>query len=274
MRGIDTARLCGFALRGERNSAELFGKNAEEAEVLEIGIIGTGVIASAVVRGLVGRGHRIVVSERSSALSSMLAAEFEDVRVAENQIVLEQSDVVFLGLMAEHAAQVLADLTFRPEQQVISLMAGAALQRVQELVAPAKAVAVMIPFPGIALGGSPVMVRGNPTVIERLFGDQNEVFSLPDDAELDAYLSAQAVLSPAVRMVQDAARWLGARVQDPAQGEAFLRVLVGSSLLTSETEPLLEALNTPGGYNARLREHMVDAGMSAEMKRGLDKLSE
>ena len=118
------------------------------------------------------------------------------------------------------------------------------------------------------------MVRGNPTVIERLFGDQNEVFSLPDDAELDAYLSAQAVLSPAVRMVQDAARWLGARVQDPAQGEAFLRVLVGSSLLTSETEPLLEALNTPGGYNARLREHMVDAGMSTEMKRGLDKLSE
>ncbi len=240
---------------------------------MRIGVIGTGKIASALVRGLLAQAdHQVTVSQRSQAHSSRLAEEFKSVRVANNQTVLDQSELVFLGLMAEQASEILSSLRFRPEQRVISLMAGAGLGQVADMVAPARGEAVMIPFPAIATGGSPIMVRGNAALVQDLFGAANTVFELSSDAELTAYLCAQAVLSPATRMVSDAADWLGAQVADPEQGARFLRLLVGSSLLGSDLKPLLQALGTPGGYNARLRDHMVDQGLSDDLKAGLDHL--
>ena len=49
------------------------------------------------------------------------------------------------------------------------------------------------------------------------------------------------MLSPVARMVDDAANWLGDRVSDKTQGEAFLRALVASSLADSGAEALIEA---------------------------------
>lgn len=239
---------------------------------MRLGVIGTGTIAGAVVRGIAGDGHAITVSARGAAVSSALAAEFDNVAVAANQRVLDASEVIFLGLMARAAPAVLADLAFRPGQRVISVMAGMSLDRVAELVAPATACAVMIPFPGIAQGGSPVLVRGAAGLVTALFGARNRIFELGSDAELDAYMCAQAVLSPAVAMVAEAAGWLGHWVADAGQGEAFLRHLVGSSLMASGCAPLIEALNTPGGYNQRLRRHMEAAGTGAALRDGLDGL--
>jgi len=239
---------------------------------MRIGVIGTGTIASAVVEGIGADGHQITVSTRNAANAARLAARYDAVSVADNQAVLDQSDVVFLGLMAGVAADILGGLAFRADHKVISLMAGATLDGIAPMVAPARAEVIMIPFPGIAQGGSPIMARGNAAIVRALFGSNNQIFELTSDREMTAYMSAQAVLSPAVQMVSDAARWLGSRADDPAQAEAFLRVLVGSSLMGGECAALLAALNTPGGYNQRLRQHMEASGMGGVLKQGLDAL--
>ncbi len=239
---------------------------------MRLGFLGCGTIASAVVRGLAGKGHRITVSERSKFQSAALAGAFGDVTAAGNQAVIDASDVIFLGMMAEAAEGILKELVFREDQQVISFMAGADLGRVADLAAPAKAAAVMIPFPGIAQGGSPVIALGDTALLGRMFEPDNRVFALKDENELSAYLSAQAVLSPAARLVGDAAEWLGERVSDPVQGEAFLRMLVSTSLQASGCADLIGALNTPGGYNQRLRLHMEEAGLRSSLAEGLSKL--
>ncbi|UWQ78711.1 NAD(P)-binding domain-containing protein [Leisingera sp. S132] len=239
---------------------------------MRLGFLGCGTIASAVVRGLAGKGRQITVSERSAIHSSSLAEMFDDVTAASNQSVIDASDVVFLGLMAETAEGILSSLAFREDQQVVSFMAGADLDQVASWAAPARAAAVMMPFPGIARGGSPIMALGDVKLLGRIFEPENRVFALQDGAELKAYLSAQAVLSPAARLVGDAADWLGQRVSDPAQGEAFLRMLVSTSLQASGCSELIGALNTPGGFNQRLRLHMEEAGMREDLASGLSEL--
>jgi pyrroline-5-carboxylate reductase len=136
-------------------------------------------------------------------------------------------------------------------------MAGMPIEQVAALVAPAQAVAVMLPYPGIAHGGSPILALGDVGVIEALFSPANTVYALRDAAELEAYLCAQAVLSPAVRMVGVAAEWLG--------GE--------SSLMSGECQSMLDALNTEGGYNQRLRQHLEAAKMREALVGGLDRLA-
>ncbi|WP_127114360.1 NAD(P)-binding domain-containing protein [Shimia sediminis] len=239
---------------------------------MRIGVLGTGTIATAVVHGIAGDGHQIVVSERSVANTSLLAAVYDEVSVAGNQAVLDQSDVVFLGLMAEVAEVMLPRLSFREDQRVISFMAGASKSEAAALVAPATLEAVVMPFPGIAEGGSPVLALGDAELLEEIFGARNTVYAVQSEAELAAYLSAQAVLSPVARMVETAGNWLAAREAVPGVGEAFLRHLVASNLQGTPSAELIEALNTEGGYNQRLRLHMEEGGMVQDLQGGMDAL--
>ncbi|MFK8076763.1 MAG: NAD(P)-binding domain-containing protein [Granulosicoccus sp.] len=241
--------------------------------MMRIGVVGTGTIAAAVVDGIAEDGHQITVSQRGEAHSSRLAGKYENVTVAGNQAVLDASDIIFLGLMADQARHVLSSLTFRPDQKVVSLMSGPTINELQVKVAPAIAVANMIPFPGIATGDSPILILGEAEIANALFGARNSIFQLADQSELAAYLAAQAVLSPATLMVQKAGEWLGDNVKDAAQGEAFLRALVGSSLqATPDCQHLIQALNTPGGYNQRLRLHMEASGFTKQLEEGLSTL--
>ena len=239
---------------------------------MQIGVIGTGTIASAVVRGIAEQGHLIMVSERSAHHAQALADAFECVTVADNQTVIDQSDVVLLGLMAEAAPRILEPLVFRNDHRVISMMAGATLAQVAELVAPAQVAAIMVPFPGIATGGSPVIAKGNIALVQELVTSTNTVYAVDTDTELSAYLCAQAVLSPIARLAEDAAAWLGTRVSAPEAGEAFLRHLLSSSLANSPAADLVTALNTPGGYNQRLRTTLEQAGLRDALRSGLERL--
>lgn len=239
---------------------------------MRLGFLGCGTIASAVVRGLVGQGHQITVSERSEKYASALATEFAEVSVAANADVVAQSDILFLGLLAEAAPEILKGLPFREDQCVVSFMAGAALPAVAAMVHPAEATAIMLPFPGIATGGSPILALGETEVLSDLFEPRDQIFGLADQAELDLYLSAQAVLSPVALMLAEAGQWLGQNGADPKRGERFLRALVCNSLAATPSPDLISALNTPGGYNQRLRLHMEQSGLARDLKPGLDQL--
>ena len=52
----------------------------------------------------------------------------------------------------------------------------------------------------------------------------------------------------------------------------ILRTLIASSLADMESNALVQALNTPGGYNQRLRLHMEASGMGQALVAGLDAL--
>lgn len=86
---------------------------------MRVGFLGTGEITAAMVRGLQGQGHRILVSPRNAERAAALAAEFREVSVAPNDQVVAGSDVVFLCLLARVAGEVLPGLPFRAGQTII-----------------------------------------------------------------------------------------------------------------------------------------------------------
>lgn len=239
---------------------------------MKLGFVGTGTIATAVVHSLAPHGHDIHVSERSRANAAALAARYPSVHVAANQIVVDQSDVIFLGLLPDVAEKTLPGLKFRPNQKVISFIAGIGLDKINEMVAPASAVALMLPYPNIVEPGSVIPMLGDKALISRLFAPQHQIVLLNDEQEMAAVLCAQAVLSPVALLVKTATDWLENAGVDRARGEPFLRGLVASNLKETETRTLLSALNTEGGFNQRLREHMERSGMEGALLKGLDHL--
>ena len=97
------------------------------------GVLGVGSIAAAIVTGLcdgVTDPPDVVLSPRNAERSADLAARLPTVRVAaDNQEVVDAGDVVIVCLLPVHANDVLSGLGFRPEQAVISAIAGLHLAR-------------------------------------------------------------------------------------------------------------------------------------------------
>ena len=242
------------------------------ASMMKTGIIGIGSIGSAVATGLARAGLPVVISRRGAARSTALAAAFADITAAENQSVLDQTGVVFIALN-DDAAAALKPLEFRPDHVVISLMAGMELATLGRLIAPANARTIMIPFPAIADGGSPVLVMGDAALVEQIFGQTDSVIPVADRGELNAFLAAQAILSPVAVMVSGAAKWAGSHGGDTDKAERFLRRLIASSLSGMPSDDLITALNTPDGYNQRLRQYFEQQGLSANIDTGLSKLN-
>lgn len=242
--------------------------------LMRFGVLGTGTIATAVVRGFAGQGAPITVSRRNADNAAALAAAYDTVSVGENQQVIDDSDVVFLGMTGASAADILSSVDLRSDQRIVSFMADFPSDRLEALIAPARLEAVMIPFPAIASGGAPVFTCPQSPLLENLFGAQNTLIAFDDMAQMQPFMAAQAVLSPALKQLQTAADWLSARTEDPEQADSFLRALVASALQAAPLTDGIEALSTPGGLNAQLREHMQAAGMGDALSAGLNDLEQ
>src|SRR5579872_6679391 len=107
---------------------------------MTLGFLGTGAITSAIVTGLhaASSGYSTRVSPRNPDVAADLARRFPEVSIASsNQQVVDDSDTVVIAVRPQIAEAVLAELRFRPDHQVISLMSGFMVARVAVLVAPA-----------------------------------------------------------------------------------------------------------------------------------------
>ena len=79
---------------------------------MKLGFIGTGRISTAVIESLARDSYEIFISRRGKKNSKRLSEAYENVLIGNNQEVVNQSDVVFIGLTADKAEKALETLRF------------------------------------------------------------------------------------------------------------------------------------------------------------------
>ncbi|MEP2531761.1 NAD(P)-binding domain-containing protein [Shimia sp.] len=225
-----------------------------------IGFIGTGHIAAPMVRFLAARGHEIRVTRRSQAVSSALAADHGAI-VADTQIVLDGSDIIFLCLRPHQINDVLPSLTFRADHKIVSVMAGIASDTLATLCAPASDFVQTIPLGFLEIGGCPLAAFGNTTVLEALFAPENPVVPVASETALNAHFAICAMVPGLLDMMQTGANWLGDHTQDPAAADFFTTQLVSG---------FLSAMDRDHGALARERDALAtDGTISLQMTQTL-----
>ncbi len=249
---------------------------------LKIGFIGCGKIAEPMVRSLCRRypDSEISASKRTEVVSTRLCNEFQNVSVGENQWVLDQSDIIFICVLAGVAKSDFPGLSFKPDHQVISVMADISLEEVSQLIAPAKNPCVTIPLPFIDTGGCPLPVYPQSKILEQLFRDENEIITVNHESAMGPHFAATAILSTLMAQLDCVSKWLGEKSGSAINGEIYTATLVSgylNSLRKDGAERFLEAmhdLSTEGGLNTQLLNHNKDSGMLDVLKDGLEKLGE
>lgn len=243
------------------------------------GFVGTGAITRAMVEGLssVDPAPEIVVSPRGAQVSAALAARFGNVRVAaDNQAVVDAAPCVVLATRPADLRTVLADLRFRPDQVVVSVVAGFSVAELEAAVVPAHRVARAIPLPSVAARQGLVPVfPGEPEALA-LFEELGAVAALDDETAFDSFSAASAFAATQLDLLATVEAWLVGRGVPAPDASAYVRELIRglSDALAEEPDRELALVAgdhaTPGGLNEQVRTHVRSGGVHELVVDALD----
>lgn len=243
------------------------------------GVLGVGSIAAAIVTGLcdgVADPPRVVLSPRNAERSASLAARFPSARVAgDNQEVVDAADVVVVCLLPDSAEEVLAGLTFRTGQSVVSAVAGLPVRRLAELVAPATDVARSVPLPAVATRDSATPVHPATAAATGLYDRLGGSLVIVDEAAYEATSAASATVAAHFRYLGTVAGWLaehGIPAADARRyvADTFAALAEELSAPGADFDALARAHATPGGLNEQLAGDLGDAGVYDAVRTALD----
>jgi pyrroline-5-carboxylate reductase len=226
---------------------------------MEIGFIGTGTIAGAMVEGLSGLPSppAIHVSPRSQSVSTALAARFANVRRADSNAEVAEADIVVLGMRPAQLAEAMAGLRFRPEQIVLSLVAGLGLAELQKL-APAARLARAVPVPGIARGIGPVTLYPGLPELVALLKPLGDLFVVADEGRLN--MGGLSTFMSSYYELQ--ARLIAAAVAGGAPPEDARRYAVSLLGMLADTARRV----APGDFDRLIEEHQTKGGLNENVR--------
>lgn len=244
-----------------------------------VGFIGTGHIAAPMVRFLASRGVTIVVSERGAETAASLQAS-HGVGVADNQSVLDQTDVVFLCLRPGVAQSVVEELSFRPDHKVVSVMAGVPMATLQTLCTPATEISMTIPLGFLEMGGCPLPACPNGAVLRELFAPDNPVLDVADEEAFDMHFAVCAAVPGLLDLMVTTSDWLGEKSGDADAAARYTRQLVsgflaclpdgGAALMPAERD----ALATQGTLSLQMTQGLREGGAHDALTRILDAIGD
>jgi len=246
---------------------------------MRLGFVGCGTITAAIVTGLSSSGHGepIAVSPRNAQVAADLARRFANVTVAAtNQAVLDACDVAVLAVRPQILAEVLPELRFRPDHQVISLIAATSLAFLRAGTAPAAAVTRAVPMPMVARRQGPTAIYPASPVAKTLFDALGSAIELSDEKRFDAFTAATGLMATYFRFVDTAAKWMSEQGVAPEQADRYVRQLFWGVAGTAMAAPerslgeLVDEHQTRGGINEQVRTHLEVKGMFRELAAALD----
>lgn len=243
------------------------------------GFVGAGAITAAIVEGLGADGAEppeVFLSPRGRGAE--LAGRFPNVRVCDsNQDVLENATSIVVAVRPQTARSVLAELSFRPEHVVMSVLAGVRLDRLREWAAPAAHVVRLIPLPSAASGRSLTAMYPDNAVARDLFGRVGGLVVPGEESTLEVFSAATATFAAHLDYLTTIAGWLTDHGVDHDAATAYVRHTFGElgRSLSRRTDPLATLTDehmTPGGINEQLMTDLRHDGMPDMVRRALDRV--
>ena len=246
---------------------------------MKIGIIGTGIIASAVVRGFCVKktGHSFYLSPRNAEKAAALADEFTEVTVCKsNQEVIDRCDWVFICLHKKDF-RALNELSYRKELSVINMSAEMKLPDLRNIVGETEILAHVIPLPFIAAGFGPLLVYPEIIEVGELFEPVSTVHYAHSQEDVHTLQIVTGLMSAYNLLLDEIVRFSDERGLKHDDSVKFVCSLFSSLCERAVGIPdcdLIELAHemTPGGYNEQAMNELKNNGAIGAWRTALDRL--
>lgn len=251
---------------------------------MKLGLIGTGIIGEAFVRGLINVGRfedEIWVSRRSDSRSASLAADFAQISIAnENQEILDRCDTLILAVLPEQVESVLQDLQFRDDHLLLSIVSSITLKSLSQWAAPCTQIYRGIPLPPIEFGVGPIPICPPCPQLEPMLSSVGTVVSLTDEDQFLSIAVGSALMAMFYEMVSKTAMFMQKGGLPPHESALYAtsmwHALAGNTTRVDHQE-LHQMSNdclTPGGLNEQVLFGLRDANWYGLLEKEMDGIKE
>lgn len=245
----------------------------------KVGVVGVGVIANAIVRGLEakhGDELEVFLSPRNAVRAEALAKAFGNVRVmASNQEVLDAADWIILAVQPSITEETARALRFHPRHRVLSLASRPKLDDVATWVGECALLCRVIPQTFIEFRTGPILIYPPLPEVKEFFAGMGEVVATDTEESFILAQTLSCVMGPFFFLLDRIVRWIDEFGLPPEQSAAYLEAMFAAMIAyASRTNPReLDELwkeVTPGGLN-EMGIRMIDGdGGYAAWIRALD----
>jgi pyrroline-5-carboxylate reductase len=276
-----SAEVCQITTRPESTIASTLPISRHVAfSDMKLGFIGTGEITSSIVTGLcssVTMPHSIRLSPRNPEIARRLANRFSGVSISScNQEVLDHCDTIVIAVRPQVARDVLSELHFRPDHQVVSLVSGLSLRSVSEIVAPAVRVTRAVPLPSTAKRLSPTGIYPPEPASCDLFAALGTVFALESENEFDAMCAVTATMAAHFAFMERIGSWLAQHGIPELKARDYIARMFWGLTATAVDAPersfrsLAGSHATAGGINEQFLRYLTEHGLLTNVSEALD----
>lgn len=247
---------------------------------MKIGLIGTGIIGEACIKGFyrVGKFNgEMFISRRSEDKSAALADEFLQITVLDdNQAIVDSCDLLILAVLPEQTEAVLKSLTLQPEQRLLSLVSSITLGSLAEWAAPVTKISRAIPLPPIEFGLGPIPICPATPELDFLLDPVGVVVALTDEEQFLSIAVGSALMAMYYEMTSNIAVYMkngGLAAEEAARYASSMMVALADSTERVNYDELLQMSEdclTPGGLNEQVLFGLREAGWYDSLEKEME----
>ncbi|MDJ1133894.1 NAD(P)-binding domain-containing protein [Streptomyces iconiensis] len=246
-----------------------------------IGIIGVGEIGRAIVAGLcdgVEEPPEVYLSPRGAHAAAELSQRYPSVQVcADNQDVVNHSEVVILAVRPVGHSEALAGLRIGSDRIVVSVIAGVSIGELRQTLGTDAPLVRAIPLPAARERRSVTVTHPSHPAVEALFDRLGEALPVADEADFSVFSTLTGTLTAHYWYLATLTDWAARQGIPSEDADRYVRSLfqgVGRALGdgTRSLHQLAGDHETPNGSNERLRTTWFDTANSEALVKALDAL--
>ena len=249
---------------------------------MNIGFIGTGKIASAVISGIFKSNliyKKIIISPRNKIIAKKLKKNYNTIEIAKNnQEILNHCDWIFLSVTPKVGSKIIKELNFRSNQTINSFISTITLKQLKKAIKVKAKIVRAIPLPPISLKKGPVPICPPNKKVKLFFDKIGTTIEIKNEKFSINFWATSGMMAPFYELLRVMTDWLVKRgvKRDNAQKYITSLFLALSEDAVANSKKDLKYLvkesQTPNGLNEQGIRELTKSGFYKKLEKALNSL--
>jgi pyrroline-5-carboxylate reductase len=249
---------------------------------MNIGFIGTGKIASAVITGIFKSNityKKITISPRNKETVKRLKKKFNLLKIAKNnQEILNTSDWIFLSVTPTVGKKIIKDLKFKSNQTIISFISTITLAQLKKAIKVNAKIIRAIPLPPISLGKGPVPICPPNKKVKKFFDKMGTAIEIKNEELSLNFWAISGMMASYYELLKVMTNWLIKKgiKRDNAQKyiTSLFLALSEDAVVNSnrDLKYLVKDSQTPKGLNEQGVRELTKLGFYKKLEKTLNSI--
>jgi pyrroline-5-carboxylate reductase len=249
---------------------------------MNIGFIGTGRIASAVITGICSSKisyKKIIISHRNKSISKSLVKKFKKISIAQdNQEIINSCEWVFLSVTPTVGEKIIKNLKFKSNQTIISFISTITLSQLKKAIKVKTKIVRAIPLPPISLKKGPIPIFPPNKKVKDFFNKIGTTIEIKNEKTSINFWSTSGIMASFYEMLRVMTNWLVKRGVKRNDAQTYITslflALSEDAVVNSKKDLkyLVKASQTPKGLNEQGVKELTKSGFYKSLGKTLNSI--